>query len=335
MTTKKKRTLLFCILFLATFYGCPYNPLPVGSIIEFFGWRPDGQAIISVENNLNTNLTNLVVTFDLKGQELKRVQLQKPISSIEDFDRLYFASDRNGFFAQVNNDIYLIDPRSGSEALLISGERFITASNSGKLILTSQDVNKDSINYFIKFMDMGNIRTISSLLFPKSTIPKFFETGNAIFIGDSLLTGCRTDTAKCSVTIFDTLFGIKYTTSDQDGFITPAFSSAKNQLFYLSSNDFSLFDLLSQSVKHIKSAPSHVLSIDISPVADFFIYTVSEDGRYFFYPSSMMLFDLRTNTEKKLFSGIASSAQLSPDGKSVAYSTNENNDVHLHVIPVP
>jgi hypothetical protein len=332
--------IFYLLLFLCLFSSATcYDPGP-GSNYKFFGWKPDGSGIVVAKINYlkysHTAVAKELWITNQQGSSIKTIELEKAICEEQFFDRLYFANDGVSFFAKIAGDIYLVNSDNGNETLFLEGQKFLTASSSGELILTSQEKNQDSITYRIIALKSGSPRTVASITFENANTSKFFFVPrNAKFIGDSLLTGCTTDSLQCSVTIFDTLFNIKYLTNDQDGFIPPVFANKKNQLLYSSSNKLLILDLLSKSVKPIKSISSNVRSVDISALSDFIIYTSSDIKGYALNPNDLFLYDLRTNAEKKLASEIASSAQLSPDGKLLAYLTFENRDANLYVISVP
>ncbi|HYM20396.1 MAG TPA: hypothetical protein VEW28_05255 [Candidatus Kapabacteria bacterium] len=339
MVKPRSTYLLFLIFLLPPLLcGCPYNPIPPGSDIIFWGWKPDGSGIVAVRwTDSYPQRGREVVAFNLQGQELSSVRLEKAISYNEFSDKLYFVSDGERFLAQIDTDIFIVDPLTGTESLVVSGQKFIAASPSGKLIFTWQYHTSDSIQYAIISLN-GNIqRRVANWGMPVSgSFAPYFGPSGLSFINDSLFIACFSDTGICSLTLFDTLFTIKYSANDREGYTVSAFAQQANQLVYLSSSGFSIFDVPSRTIiRHIQSAPSAVLSLDVSPTGGFFVYNVSDNGRFFFDPSSIMLFNLKTNQETKLESGIASSGQLSPDGKLLGFFTRSDDRGKLNIIPVP
>lgn len=301
------------------------------------GWKTNSNEIIAIVQDIDdypyTEYAREVVAFNEVGQELTRVQLTKPVRVDAFFDRLFFC-DQTKFFVQIDADIYLVNSQTGVEEILIANQKFISASKSGKLILTSNENSlSDTTIYSLFSIEEGVPRQISKLFLPDEN--GYLYNRDVNFIGDSLLIGCYSDTGFCALALFDTLFGLRSSLNDNGRPMFPSFSEAANKLSYFSQSGFWLYDLSSKSVQLVSVAPSNVNAMTISPDAAFIIYTVNEEGAYILRPSKLMLLNLKTKEERQLSSGLVSSGQLSPDGKSVVYFTNNDRDIQLHIVPVP
>jgi hypothetical protein len=334
--THKIVYLVFIFIF-PFFLGCPYNPIPPSNNVIIFGWTRDGSNIIALKQAVGGGVD--VATLNIQGKEIKKYHLQK-LAYINDYyfsPKLFLAQNGNSFFAQINDDVYIIDVDNGSEMLFLPKEQMRNISSSGKLMLSSRLIGSDTALFSIRSIEGAGTRVIRTWLRTKSdSFTATFDKLDVSFIGDSLLIGCYADTGQCSLTVFDTLFRIKFKSNEHTGpFLLPSFSSGSGQVIYLATPNISLFDLQKQTSKTITSSLQYVTFLDISQNGDFFVYVVSNHPSYTFISGDLMLFDLKTNQTKKIMSGVASSGQISPDGKSVAFFTAGDNGGILHVVTVP
>ncbi|MEI8133808.1 MAG: hypothetical protein WCH46_01875 [bacterium] len=325
---------LLLLLLAWSFVSCDMGT--ADSDYKFFGWKRDGSGIVVAKINYNTypypNYAKELLLTDQNGATIKTIQLEKAILEQAHCDRLFFAGDGSNFFAQIDDDIYLVNSNTGAETLLLAGKIFMTGSGSGKSILTMKKLSPDSIVYEIFTFENGTLRTNHSTSTPKVN----FSPNTAEFIADSLLVGCTFDSGKCSVTIFDTSFNIRFSTSHEQSDVSPSLARISNQLLYTTySNEFYLLNLTSRNSTYIISAPQIIHSNDLSPNSDFFIYTVSDNKPNVYNRRSLYLFNIQKKSVQFITQNLSSSAQLSPDGKSIAYLVHEDKDDKLHVIPVP
>jgi Tol biopolymer transport system component len=311
--------------------------------MRYFTWSPDGSTILAlVEDYGMPDFAYEMVSFNATGQEQDRKNIGLSFAYFDLSDKLDFSSDRKSFFMQSKDDIYLINIDNGKQRLLIPNEDFVTASPSGNIFLTHttpKASSRDSQEYAIYSLEGGILRKIISRKLPPESFYFAYDTfGRPKFISDSIF-AVDYGSGPSSLTFFDTLLQVQYSTNDGKYVSLFSFADKTSQLLYIADSSFYRYDIANKLVQEVSRAPKQTYSLDVSPTSELIVYTVDDLKRGWFYtyydPSSIIEYNLKTREEKKLASNASSTARISPDGKYVAYFTSENRDIHLHIVPVP
>jgi len=332
------KTALLSFLILSsvfTMVGCQNN-VP-GRFLTACGWLPDNSKIIAyIYDNEMPNTGYEIITFLPSGEEVKRIEISTPLLINHYSDQLYFTEDGIKFFANIDSSLYLIDSGNGSQTLIATGCTFIMSSPSGKIAFVKNTFSSnDTTHYSLIFLNGSKVDKISTFSIPNSATFYPEDQYTAFrFVNDSLMVGCFSDTSFCSLTFFDTGFNVLYTLNNHEVTSLISNSSIMGDVIYESNANLYKVNAKDQVVTVIKPVQSRLTSLSFAANGSFLIYTYNPDMRYFFQPNTLIYYDLLSKQERVLAENIASSAQLSRDGKSIAFFSDNNYNVQLRVIPV-
>jgi len=339
----KKNVLFLIILPLLLLNGCPESS--PSRRVHFFGWKPDGSSIIAVVNDHGKpDYAQELFVFDLSGREQKKFILSKRIESIYFSDKLRFAQDGKSFFAQIGNDIYLVNTDDGKQTLLISDREYLSVSPSGKTLLAGQirlATPRDSHEYSIFRINGTSVQQISSKMFPSTAFfAPYAETLRVVFISDSLFACCYSpDNQLCALTFFDTNFSINYSMSESRGPFELTFAERSKELAYIADSSFWLYNITTRMAKRIGSTPQQAYSLEVSPTSDFILFTLIPTASTFYgnyyEPSTISMVNTSSGEQINLVDKMGTNALLSTDGRSIVYVTHLDRDFQIHIDSLP
>ncbi len=320
---------VFCI---NTFFGCSQEP--VGSEYLYFGWIPDGSGLVAVKNNNDDSKTEVSV-YNKIGEIQKQFRLGIYVSPPKYDDRIYFSNKSNCFFLLSEDYLYLVNYQTEESTLLLKGENFVGASPSGNKIITWRSI-PDSMEFKIYTLLEGGISSyILKRYHDNVNFRPYTGFSDLTFLNDSVWTACYSDSSGCSLTLFNDRFVILNPTLDTSGGFFSRYATNVNKLFYVSSNALKYIDLDNNQIIYISPSHTYTASLAVDPNGNYCLYSTNEERIFDVKPGTLRLYDVKRHTETIIASGIASGGQISPDGKSLAYFTNEAKDIHPHIIPIP
>lgn len=247
----------------------------------------------------------------------------------------FFFSDKPGaFYAESGDCLFLANYTTEENKLLLKGEYFLSASPSGKKIMTYKSIS-DSTEYKIYTLLNGEISSfISKSYHDNVNFMPFFGFTDLTFLNDSLWVACYADSGGCNLTLFNN-FKIVSPILDSSGGFFQRLASNINRLFYTNLDAIKYFDLNTNQTDYITYKRPNTVSFGVDPNGKYCIYSVNENKWADVSPGTLKLYNFEKRSETTIASGIVSSGQVSPDGKSVAYFTNENKDIHPHIYFIP
>lgn len=324
--------ILFLTLTMFWIVGCTQEPS--GSEYLYFGWIPDGSGLVALKNNNDETKTEVCV-YNQKGELLKQYRLGLYIPRPVYDDRLLSSNRLGTFYLESGDCLFLVNYTTEENTLLLKGEYFIGASPSGNRIMTWRSL-ADSMEFKIYTLHNGEILSYVSKRYHEDVnFRPYSGFSDRTFLNDSLWVACYSDSGGCNLTMFNDDFGIVSPIIDSLGGSFSRFASNINKLFYTASDAIKYFDLNTNQTDYITYERPYTASFGVDLNGKYCIYSVNEEKRYGIRPGTLKLYSFEKRSETTIASGIVSGGQVSPDGKSVAYFTNENKDIHPHIYTIP
>lgn len=333
MVHLKKHVVVLVIIIATISFGCTQEP--VGSEYLYFGWIPDGSGLVAVKNNNDAGKGEVCV-YDQRGELIKQFRLGNYITPPRYDDRIYFSSESKCFFLPNEDFLNIVNYQTEQRTLLLSNEYFVCASPSGSKIFTWKATPPDTNEFKIFSLANGDITSFTKKRLSYSVnLTPYIGFADLTFLNDSIWVTCYSDSGGCDLTFFNDKFEVIYPQADTSGGSFPRHAANTNKVFYKASNSFKVIDLNTKESIVICSSQDYISSFEVEPNGECFVYSVNEEKKSDVRPGTLHLYNIKSNTDKIIASGISSGGQISPDGKFVAYFTNENKDIHAHICTIP